>query len=168
MQRVNVSRRLRRKCKREKGKAQRRCVTFLLIQQNSSLRSGCEALRRHGLLGRLEDYPGQLQNSMERPHRAPALAATSSSFAGGWRQGRADCVARPSGENRLQCFGISASSIRFASFVMLFLVWSGQEAPLVAPRNRSSGLSQRNYASDPIFLRQSNEMRFSDFVSRLV
>ena len=61
-----------------------------------------------------------LQNTMK--HRMGlALAATPSSLASGWWQSRADGVAGLSRENRSQCFGISASSARFASFVSLFL-----------------------------------------------
>jgi hypothetical protein len=80
MQRVNVSRRLRRKCKREMG-SPKRYATFLLIQQKTSLRSACEALQRHGLLGRLEDNLGLLQNTTE--HRMGSSADRNVELVGG-------------------------------------------------------------------------------------
>jgi hypothetical protein len=66
-----------------------------------------------------------LQNTME--HRMGSSAGRDVELVGGpVAAGSRGLCSQPSRENRLQCFGISALSVQFASFVMLF--WSDKRA----------------------------------------
>ena len=120
--RVNVSRRLEMKCKRERGEAPKGDMWHSFLYNGTRVFEA--RAKRCSVMIYLEDLR-TIRGCCKTPWSiawAPALAATPSLLASGWRQGRAACVARPSRKNRLQCFGISALSVQLASFCHAVLV----------------------------------------------